>query len=68
MCFLIDTQTFEITKMETLMKKSKKFIKFKDFTLRQGDKYIYAVDDDNEIHQLNMQQNQWSLIETSREN
>eukprot|EP00349_Pseudokeronopsis_sp_Brazil_P002039 CAMPEP_0202962542 /NCGR_PEP_ID=MMETSP1396-20130829/6647_1 /ASSEMBLY_ACC=CAM_ASM_000872 /TAXON_ID= /ORGANISM="Pseudokeronopsis sp., Strain Brazil" /LENGTH=54 /DNA_ID=CAMNT_0049683211 /DNA_START=1592 /DNA_END=1756 /DNA_ORIENTATION=- len=54
--------------MDTLMKKSKKFIKFKDFTLRQGDKYVYAVDDDNEIHQLNMQQTQWTIIETSREN
>jgi hypothetical protein len=34
MCFTINTNTFEIAKMDCAMKKNKKFIKFKDFTLR----------------------------------
>ncbi len=32
-CFKIDTNTFEINRMECVMRKSKKFIKFKDFTI-----------------------------------
>ena len=31
------------------MRKSKKFIKFKDYTLREG-KFMYVIDDENEIH------------------
>ena len=34
MCFKVDTNTFEITKMDCVMRKSKKFIKFKDFTIK----------------------------------
>ncbi|CDW85029.1 kelch motif family protein [Stylonychia lemnae] len=34
MCFKVDTNTFEITKMDCVMKKSKKFIKFKDYTIK----------------------------------
>lgn len=52
-CFTIDTQTFEIRRMNEscLMRKSKKFIKFKDYILKDG-KFIYVVDDENEIHQF----------------
>ena len=49
MCFLIDVNTFEIQRMNSVMKKNKKFIKFKDFTLRK-DPFLYIVDDENDIH------------------
>jgi hypothetical protein len=67
MCFLIDTNTFAITRMDCFMRKNKKFIKFKDFTFRK-DNYIYVVDDENEIHQYDITKNQWLIVETSREN
>ena len=52
-CFTIDTSTFEIRKMaeHSSMRKSKKFIKFKDYILKDG-KFVYVVDDENEIHQF----------------
>lgn len=49
-CFKIDTSTFEISRMDCNMRKAKKFIKFKDFTLREGKRYVYVIDDENEIH------------------
>ena len=67
MCFLIDTQTFEMSKMDCVMKKNKKFIKFKDFTLRDKNNHIYAVDDENEIHSYDVNKNVWSIVETSRD-
>jgi hypothetical protein len=50
-CFTIDTNTFEIKKMteSANMRKNKKFIKFKDYILKDG-KFVYVVDDENEIH------------------
>ncbi len=75
MCFTINCNTFEIAKMDCVMKKNKKFIKFKDFTLRTGggqgqdrDGFIYIVDDENEIHQYDVGKNSWAIVETSREN
>jgi hypothetical protein len=49
LCFMIDVNTFEITRMDSFMRKNKKFIKFKDFTLKK-DNFLYSVDDENEIH------------------
>lgn len=68
LCFMIDTNTFEISKMaDTVMKKNKKFIKFKDYTLRKDDT-IFVVDDENEIHSYDIPRNEWQIVETSREN
>ena len=47
------------------MKKNKKFIKFKDFTMRR-DNFIYAVDDENEIHEYDVAKNVWNIVITNR--
>lgn len=67
-CFLIDTQTREIKRMaeQSSMRKSKKFIKFKDYILKDGQK-VYVVDDENEIHQFDIERQQWYIVETNRE-
>jgi hypothetical protein len=65
MCFMINTDTFEMKKMDCLMTKNKKFIKFKDFTLVK-DNQLYAVDDENEIHCYDIANNIWSIVETNR--
>ena len=67
-CFMVDTDTFEITKMECAMRKAKKFIKFKDFTLRESNRFVYVIDDENEIHQYDVNKDQWFITETNREN
>jgi hypothetical protein len=56
MCFKIDTNTFEISRMDCFMRKHKKFIKFKDFS-RMIDNYMYVIDDNDEIHQYNTTSN-----------
>lgn len=50
-CFVIDTNSKEIKRMAegSSMRKSKKFIKFKDYILKDG-RNVYVVDDENEIH------------------
>ncbi len=48
------------------MRKSKKFIKFKDYILKDG-KNVFVVDDENEIHQFDTDRQQWSIVETNRE-
>lgn len=67
-CFTIDTNTFEIRRMSehSVMRKAKKFIKFKDYILKGG-KYVYVVDDENEIHQFDTDTQQWYIVETNRE-
>ena len=67
-CFTIDTSTFEIKRMneQSVMRKSKKFIKFKDYILKDG-KFVYVVDDENEIHQFDIDRQQWYVVETNRE-
>ncbi len=67
-CFLIDTQSREIRRLPdtSSMRKSKKFIKFKDYILKDG-KYVYVVDDENEIHQFDTDRQQWYIVETNRE-
>ena len=67
-CFTIDTSTFEIKRMneQSVMRKSKKFIKFKDYILKNG-KFVYVVDDENEIHQFDIDRQQWYVVETNRE-
>lgn len=83
-CFKIDTRTFEIAKMDCQMRKSKKFIKFKDFAvvtnasgqhldvskqpLAPRSGFVYIVDDESEIHQFDIGKNQWAIVETAREN
>lgn len=68
-CFTIDTATFEIRRMpeQSVMRKSKKFIKFKDYILKDG-KFVYVVDDENEIHQFDLDRQQWYVVETNKEN
>ena len=68
-CFTIDTTNFEIRRMSEhcVMRKSKKFIKFKDYILKDG-KFVYVVDDENEIHQFDTDRQQWFIVETNREN
>jgi len=66
MCFLIDTNTFDISRLDCMMSKSKKFIKFKDFNLTLGNK-VYVVDDENEIHAFDTTNGQWSIVDTLRE-
>ena len=68
-CFTIDTNSFEIRRMgdQSSMRKSKKFIKLKDYILKDG-KSVYVVDDENEIHQFDTDRLQWHIIETNREN
>jgi hypothetical protein len=67
-CFIIDTNSKEIKRMSDAcsMRKSKKFIKFKDYILKDG-KSVYVVDDENEIHQFDTDRQQWHIIETNRE-
>lgn len=67
-CFVIDTGSKEIKKMSegAQMRKAKKFIKFKDYILKDG-RSVYVVDDENEIHQFDIDRQQWHIIETSRE-
>jgi hypothetical protein len=67
-CFTIDTGSFEIRRMaeQSNMRKSKKFIKFKDYILKDG-KFVYVVDDENEIHQFDVDRQQWYIIETNKE-
>ena len=48
------------------MRKSKKFIKFKDYILKGG-RNVYVVDDENEIHHFDTDRQQWHIIETNRE-
>lgn len=69
-CFTIDTTTFEIRRMAEScnMRKSKKFIKFKDYILKDAGKFVYVVDDENEIHQFDSERQQWYIVETNREN
>ena len=49
-CFSIDTGSLEITKLDCVMRKNKKFIKFKDYTLLENNRHVYVIDDENEIH------------------
>jgi len=56
MCFLLDTRTFELSKMDCMMKRSKKFIKFKDSNIRLNNT-MYVVDDENEIHSYDIGKN-----------
>ena len=67
-CFIIDTNTREIKRMadQSSMRKAKKFIKFKDYILKDG-KWVYVVDDENEIHQFDTERQQWFIVETNRE-
>ena len=48
------------------MRKPKKFIKFKDYILKDS-KWVYVVDDENEIHQFDTDRQQWFIVETNRE-
>ena len=67
-CFIIDTSSREIRRMSdhSSMRKPKKFIKFKDYILKDG-KWVYVVDDENEIHQFDTERQQWFIVETNRE-
>ena len=67
-CFIIDANSKEIRRMAEAcsMRKSKKFIKFKDYILKDG-RNVYVVDDENEIHQFDTDRQQWHIIETNRE-
>ena len=56
MCFLLDTRSFELARMDCHMRRSKKFIKFKDFNIRLGN-FVYVIDDENEIHQYDTAKN-----------
>jgi hypothetical protein len=51
---------------QSSMRKAKKFIKFKDYILKDG-KWVYVVDDENEIHQFDTDRQQWFIVETNRE-
>jgi hypothetical protein len=67
MCFVIDVQTFEISRMDCYLSKNKKFIKFKDFIVQVGQQYVYAIDDEGEIHQYSNKLNEWQIVETKDE-